>query len=77
MDAETHAARRAAHEAFDPLWKRFGMRRKDAYLALASELGIHPKKCHMKLMDAATARRVPAAVAAILVSPNDDGQVIE
>lgn len=65
VDQATHDARRLAHVAFDPLWKEGVMPRKKAYKALAAELGIPRKECHIALMDAATARRVPAAVATI------------
>lgn len=65
VDAETHEARKAAHAAFDPLWKRYGIPRSEAYAQLANELKIKRKHCHMKTMDAETARRVPAAAKAI------------
>lgn len=57
-DAETHDARRAAHEAFDPLWQSGRMTRSAAYAFLAGRLGLEPDACHMKQMDAPTARRV-------------------
>ena len=60
---ETHAARNAAHAAFDPLWKRGLVSRATAYKALADALGIDRKDCHMKLMSAEMARRVPAIAA--------------
>lgn len=66
VDRETHDARTAAHEAFDPLWKSQGMTRRKAYKMLAVELELLPQNCHIKLMDAETARRVPAAVARML-----------
>ena len=75
VSAETHRARQEAHLAFDALWKRHGIPRSEAYAQLAKELGLKPKQCHMKLMDAATACRVPAAVRAIL--ERHDPQVIE
>lgn len=58
VDAETHEARRNAHEAFDPIWKSGRMTRSAAYSRLAYKLGLEPAACHMKQMDAATARRV-------------------
>jgi hypothetical protein len=61
--AETRRARSAAHAAFDPLWKRGSMARRDAYQWLASLLGIDPEDCHIGMMDAETARRIPALVA--------------
>ena len=66
VDAETHEARKAAHEAFDALWKHHGISRSSAYAQLAMELGIKRKHCHMKQMDKGTASRVPAAVRAII-----------
>lgn len=66
MDAATHEARKAAHAAFDTLWKQHGMKRSEAYRSLSAELGIKPKDCHMKTMDAKTALRVPRAVRSIL-----------
>lgn len=57
VDRDTHDARKAAHAAFDPIWKSGHMSRSQAYAELARRMGLHPKDCHMKLMDAATARR--------------------
>jgi len=68
VDEETHEARKAAHAAFDPLWREHGFKRSQAYSLLAAKLGIKRKKCHMKIMDAETARRVPGAVSKILAS---------
>ena len=75
VDADTHNARMAAHRAFDSLWQRHGFSRSEAYRLLATRLGIPPRRCHMKQMDAATARRVPLAVMQIL--QDEDAQVIE
>lgn len=63
-DQETHDARKAAHAVFDPLWK-FRRRRSDAYRMLAHELSLPVAQAHMSVMDAATARLVPAAVARV------------
>lgn len=57
-DAELRAAKRAAHEVFDPLWRTNGSRnrnrksRERAYAALSRALGI-PKggACHIGEMD--------------------------
>lgn len=65
VDAATHAARQYAHQVFDSLWQSGLIGRSEAYAALAQELDIRPEDCHMKLMDHATASRVPAATAAI------------
>lgn len=64
-DRETHNARKAAHAAFDKLWKGGDMTRSDAYALLAPELGLTTRECHMATMDKATALRVPAAAGAI------------
>lgn len=64
-DKETHDARTAAHAAFDVLWKVLGMERRRAYQWLAAEMNMRPRDCHIKLMDAETAKRVPGAVDSI------------
>lgn len=62
VDAETHAARRAAHEAFDPLWQEGSMTRSVAYLALRRVMRLNEKQCHMARMTKEHALAVPAAV---------------
>lgn len=63
VDKATHDARRAAHAAFDPLWKTLsGLTRNRAYKLLAAEMNMTMNKCHIKIMDAETAQKVPAAV---------------
>lgn len=51
-NAELREAKKAAHVAFDTLWKGqgFGARRA-AYAWLARTLSIHPQKCHIGMMD--------------------------
>jgi len=71
VDAETHAARNEAHKTFDALWRGTSMKRSDAYRMLAEEMNLAPEQCHMKLMDADTAHRVPVAVQAIKDRAND------
>jgi hypothetical protein len=66
VDRATHEARKAAHEAFDRLWKHRYMRRGEAYRRLAEALGISQEECHMKTMDAMMARRAVAASEALL-----------
>jgi hypothetical protein len=61
VDAETHQARQYAHRVFDSLWQSGLVGRSRAYALLAQELGLTPEQCHMKIMDKATARRVPTA----------------
>lgn len=41
-DEETHDARKAAHAAFDLLWKSRGWRRSDAYESLAAKMQLSP-----------------------------------
>jgi hypothetical protein len=60
VDSETHFARRNAHEAFDPIWKQGKLSRSEAYKRLARVLQMTRKECHIKKMDADTARRVPS-----------------
>jgi hypothetical protein len=62
VDGETHEARKAAHGAFDVLWKDGHISRKKAYRKLGKILKMTPEECHMKLMDAKTAKKVPMAV---------------
>lgn len=59
-DKETHEARKAAHVAFDTLWKSGIVNRGHAYKLLAEAMGLHRDDCHMKLMTAQQAQRVPA-----------------
>ncbi len=59
-DRETHEARKAAHAAFDPIWKGGALCRGKAYGLLAEAMGMSAKECHMKLMSADQARKVPA-----------------
>jgi hypothetical protein len=59
VDGETHEARKRAHDAFDTIWKDGRLSRSLAYKILAEKIGLHPKDCHIKLMSAETAGRVP------------------
>jgi hypothetical protein len=61
-NAELRAAKHAAHAAFDPLWKMERMSRYSAYAWLAERLGIHPKECHIGMMDVGDCKRVVEAV---------------
>lgn len=64
-DQRTHKARKAAHAAFDPIWKSGLISRGAAYQILASKMRISPQDCHMKKMDAETAEKVPALASVI------------
>ncbi|MBZ9943468.1 DUF3268 family zinc-finger domain-containing protein [Mesorhizobium sp. BR1-1-13] len=68
VDAETHAARKAAHDAFDPLWKTGTMTRTRAYRELRRALGISERSCHMAKMSKEMALKVPAAVGKMVAS---------
>lgn len=61
-NAELRAAKMAAHAAFDPLWKGGEMKRKDAYRALASALGVRFEDCHIGMFDVPMCARVVAAI---------------
>jgi hypothetical protein len=50
-NAELRAAKRAAHAAFDPLWKGGQMSRSKAYALLAQKMGIDPKDSHIGMFD--------------------------
>jgi hypothetical protein len=51
-------ARKAAHLAFDPIWKTgLKLSRKHAYAWLARELGISSKDCHIARFDMAQATK--------------------
>ena len=62
---ETHDARTEAHAAFDTLWTSRDMTRAEAYRKLAVAMQMRGCDCHIKLMDAATARRVVEVVASM------------
>lgn len=60
-DKDTKDARKAAHAAFDPLWKREankGKARGMAYKWLAEQLDIEPWRCHISWMDTDLCRKV-------------------
>lgn len=61
-NAETRAAKQAAHAAFDPLWKSGAMRRREAYAWLAGQLGMEVKRTHIGYFNADECRKVVAAV---------------
>ena len=60
VDRETHEARKAAHAAFDPIWRSGMTGRGHAYKLLAEAMGLSKDDCHMKRMTAQQAQRVPA-----------------
>ena len=46
--ADVAVMRTLAHDAFDPLWERGRMTRREAYEVLAKHMGMHPKRCHIR-----------------------------
>lgn len=57
-DAETKAARKRAHQAFDPLWQSGTYTRTEAYYWLAQQLGqdsIHISECDVEMCEAIVA----------------------
>lgn len=60
VDEATHNARKAAHAAFDSLWKHGPFSRAGAYKALAAIMGVKPADCHIALMSKEDAERVVA-----------------
>lgn len=58
----TRRARSAAHDEFDPLWKRGTMSRASAYAWLAEATGIAPQHCHIGMMTAEQANLVATVV---------------
>lgn len=72
VDAETHRARQAAHEAFDRIWKKGVMSRSAAYAELANRLGVPEPEAHMSVMSAETARRVPPIAQEMMSRMFDD-----
>lgn len=50
-NAELRAAKRAAHAAFDPLWKSGQMSRKKAYALLSEKMGLTPEETHIGMFD--------------------------
>ena len=58
-NAELRESKKAAHAAFDTIWKGGGQgARTKAYAWLARTLSIHPEKCHIGMMDVDTCNRV-------------------
>lgn len=64
----TREARKRAHDAFDPLWKKpdrrteAPMSRHRAYEMLALQLGLTRDTCHIGMMDVEMCKRVVEAV---------------
>ncbi|MBB5700642.1 hypothetical protein FHS76_000485 [Ochrobactrum daejeonense] len=71
VDAATHEARKAAHAAFDPLWRSGTLSRSEAYRHLRQVRNISEKSCHMAMMSKEMAAKVPAAVDKIKAGLNN------
>ena len=65
-NAELRAAKMAAHDAFDPLWRASGVRRNAAYRWLATAIGVELSKCHIGMFDVATCQRVVSACSGVM-----------
>lgn len=50
-DMRLRTAKKAAHAAFDPMWRNGPMTRTEAYKWLAEKLGIDGKDCHIGMFD--------------------------
>lgn len=57
-DGKLRAAKKAAHAAFDPIWKSGQKKRGSAYAWLADQLGIEKNDCHIGMMDVEMCSRV-------------------
>lgn len=62
-NARLRQRKRAAHDAFDPLWnKNARLKRVDAYKWLAGKLGIPVEECHIGMFDVEMCDKVIRAV---------------
>lgn len=59
-DAELRKYKKAAHAAFDPIWRRTQMTRKAAYKWLAAQLGIPEQETHIGMFDVAQCKQAIA-----------------
>jgi hypothetical protein len=55
---ELRAWKIKAHAAFDPLWKKHGMRRGSAYKWLMNAMGIPKAECHIGMFDVDRCKQV-------------------
>lgn len=56
-NAELREAKKQAHAAFDPIWKRGYMKRKDAYFWLSRQLGLKYSETHIGMFDVETCQK--------------------
>ena len=59
-DAELRKYKKAAHAAFDPIWRRTQMTRRAAYKWLAAQLGIPEQETHIGMFDVAQCKQAIA-----------------
>lgn len=57
-DQTTKNARKAAHAAFDPIWKSKQMKRNEAYQWLSEQLDIERWRCHISWFDTSYCKQV-------------------
>ncbi len=57
-NAELRQAKKAAHAAFDPVWKSGGISRKDAYALLAAKMDLPTDKAHIGMFDVEQCKKV-------------------
>ncbi len=55
--------RSQAHQAFDPIWKKQGVARSEAYAWLAEELGLPQSETHIGMFDVDQCKATVRAVA--------------
>lgn len=77
VSEETHTNRKAAHAAFDRLWKSGLVKRGHAYKLLAKAMRLSKEDCHIKFMDAETAARVPLIAMTIERRLNDEKEMLK
>lgn len=66
-NARLRSLKQAAHAAFDPLWQRADLSRRDAYRWLSKALGIPVNETHIGMFDEVQCQRV---VDVCLAKPN-------
>ena len=59
-DAELRKYKKAAHAAFDPIWRRGQTTRRAAYKWLAEQLGIPEQETHIGMFDVAQCKQAIA-----------------
>jgi len=57
-NAELRAAKMKAHKLFDPMWRRGGMTRNEAYAWLSKRLEIDPYDCHIGMFGLELCKKV-------------------